>query len=131
MSLRMYERMYAIFPTMISFDFIVIIMVFHPLLLFTILSLALIRLSKTEVGDPYSWISKVQTLCEVEALQVGSLLGDHYNSFDEGTEWDMRIHGDYMTEHLGFAGWIQTGVWKSGGITNEKHNAVELHKVII
>ena len=79
-------------------------------------------------GRPYTQISKIQTFCEVEAMQLGTLLSDYYNSYDEATEWDMRIHGDFMTEYLGFAGWIQTGTWKSNGKTNEKSDAPALHK---
>lgn len=72
-----------------------------------------------------------------------------YQNFDENTEWDMRIHHDYLVEHLGFAGWIQVcinnnnnhssnnsnnnnnkaGLWKSGGLTAHKHRAPDLHKV--
>jgi hypothetical protein len=102
----------------------------HKLLLF-IISIVF-ELSRSADDGPYRWISKIQTECEVVALQTGTLLGDHYNSFDENTEWDMRQHGDYMTENLGFAtSWIQTGTWKSNGLTNEKKSVAELQKVHI
>jgi hypothetical protein len=80
-------------------------------------------------GHPYTLINKVITDCEYSALQVGTELADHYNSYDENTEWDMRIHHDYLVEHLGFAGWITSGLWKSGGLTAERRSAPELHKV--
>lgn len=80
-------------------------------------------------GKAYSLISKVQTDCELEALSYGTKLADSYNNFDEQTEWDMRIHNDYLTEHLGFAGWIQTGLWKSNGVTANKGHAPTLQKV--
>jgi hypothetical protein len=82
-----------------------------------------------DLGEGYSLISRVQTECELEALSYGTKLADSYNYFDEETEWDMRIHNDYMTEHLGFAGWIQSGLWKSGGMTAEKQNAPTLQRV--
>eukprot|EP01038_Epipyxis_sp_PR26KG_P015974 gene15974-21680_t len=66
--------------------------------------------------------------CEYKALSIGSSLADHYNNFDEMTEWDVRIHHDYLVEHLGFAGWIQMGLWKSGGLTASKKHAPTLHQ---
>lgn len=80
-------------------------------------------------GEPYTLINRVQTECELEALSYGTKLTDSYNYYDEDTEWDMRIHNDYITEHLGFAGWIQSGTWKSGGITAEKNSAKKLQEV--
>ena len=77
---------------------------------------------------PYTLISKVQTECELEALRVGTALADHYNSYDEATEWDARIHEDFLTKNLGFAGWIQMGTWKSGGLTATKQVASKLHQ---
>ena len=88
-----------------------------------------IKFGLSDLGAPYTLISKVQTECEREALSYGTKLGDSYNDFDELTEWDMRIHNDYITEHLGFAGWIQTGLWKSGGLTASKQNAPALQRV--
>jgi len=75
------------------------------------------------------------------------MLADHYNSYDESTEWvirrficsytqlfayflvnqDARIHEDFLTQNLGFAGWIQMGTWKSGGLTATSKNAKALH----
>ena len=77
---------------------------------------------------PYTLISKVQTECELEALRVGSALADHYNSYDEATEWDARVHEDFLTKNLGFAGWIQMGTWKSGGLTATRQVASVLHR---
>jgi hypothetical protein len=82
-----------------------------------------------EIGEPFGMISKVQSACEVEALAVGSKLADYYNSYDEETEWDARVHHDYLVQNLGFAGWIQTGTWGSKGITAEKNHAPTLHRV--
>ena len=84
-----------------------------------------------DFGKPFSMISKMQTECELAALTIGTILADHYNSFDEATEWDVRIHEDFLTEHLGFSGWIQSGTWKSGGQTALKNHAPTLYKVII
>jgi hypothetical protein len=81
-----------------------------------------------EPGSPYSMISKLQTECELEALSIGTILADHYNSFDEYTEWDVRIHNDFLVQHLGFAGWIQTGTWQSNGMTAHKKHAPSIHK---
>jgi hypothetical protein len=77
---------------------------------------------------PYSLISRIQTECELEALQVGTLLADRYNSLDENTEWDIRLHNDYLVRNLGFAGWIQMGTYKSGGKTAHGNDAAALHK---
>ena len=68
--------------------------------------------------------------CEYKALTIGTSLADHYNNFDEITDWDVRIHHDYLVEHLGFAGWIQSGLWKSGGLTASKKYAPAIHQVI-
>ncbi len=40
---------------------------------------------------------------------------------------DARIHEDFLTQNLGFAGWIQMGTWKSGGLTATAKNAKVLH----
>jgi hypothetical protein len=77
----------------------------------------------------YKWISQVETECEAVSMQIATSLADSFNSFDENTEWDVRIHSDYMTEHLGFANWITSGLWHSGGMTATGHNAQELHVV--
>jgi hypothetical protein len=68
---------------------------------------------RLEPGSAYTLIGRLETECELEALTVGSMLADRYNSLDEATEWDVRIHNDFLTEHLGFAGWIQQGTWGS------------------
>ena len=80
-------------------------------------------------GEPYGLLTKQQTECEVESLAVGSLLADNYNSLDEGTEWDARIHSDYLSEHLGFFAMIRTGTWGSNGKTTFTHkDASELQR---
>src|SRR5690242_4216106 len=96
-----------------------------------VLSLLICSVVQGSDGRPYSLISKIQSDCELEALSYGTKMADSYNNFDEETEWDMRIHNDYLTEHLGFAGWIQTGLWKSGGVTADKGHAPTLQKVTI
>jgi hypothetical protein len=78
-------------------------------------------------GDAYTMISRHETECELESLSVGSALADRYNSLDEATDWDLRIHNDYLTERLGFAGWINMGVEKKGKSTH-KIDANELSK---
>ena len=87
------------------------------------------RLEETQPGGAaYTWIGRLETECEVEALVTGTVLADRYNSFDENTEWDTRIHNDYLTEHLGFAGWIQQGTWGSKGMTPHKQSSAMLYK---
>ena len=73
-----------------------------------------IRVAISADGAAYSMITRQQTDCELEALSVGSALADNYNKYDEDTEWDQRIHDDYLTERLGFAGWIQSGADNKG-----------------
>jgi hypothetical protein len=68
---------------------------------------------RLDAGGAYTLINRIETECELEALSVGTALADRYNSADEATEWDVRIHNDYLTEHLGFASWIQQGTWGS------------------
>jgi len=80
-----------------------------------------------DIPPPVQLLSKQQTACELEALTVGTMLADRYNSHDEATDWDMRIHDDYMTQHLGFAGWIQQGTLNSGGKTAGGMDAKTLH----
>eukprot|EP00981_Chlorochromonas_danica_P007844 scaffold1884_cov343-Ochromonas_danica.AAC.61 len=75
-----------------------------------------------------AWVSKTQRDCELEALNIGSRLADRYNSLDEETEWDTRIHHDYLTKHLGFAGWIQIGLWKNTQLTALRQHAPTIHK---
>ena len=75
------------------------------LLLLLLLSLVA---KSVEVDDhPFGMINKVQTYCEFEALRLGSSLSDAFNMYDENTEWDMRLHSEYLTEHLGFSPWMQ------------------------
>ena len=45
-----------------------------------------------EWGGLYGLLDKTQTDCEVQSLTVGTLLADRYNSLDEETEWDQRLH---------------------------------------
>lgn len=74
-------------------------------------------------------MDRITTQCELEALSVGTRLADHYNSYDEDTEWDTRIHNDYLVEHLGFAGWIQLGLYKNTKLTAGRQNAPAIHQV--
>lgn len=84
---------------------------------------------KSRSETTYTLVNKVTTDCELEALSTGTRLADQYNMYDEGTEWDTRIHNDYLVEHLGFAGWIQMGLWKNTKLTAEHQNAPALHQV--
>lgn len=77
----------------------------------------------------YKLINKHITDCELEALSVGTRLADRYNMYDEGAEWDTRIHNDYVVQHLGFAGWLQMGTYKNTRLTAEKQDAPEIHRV--
>ena len=83
---------------------------------------------RLDSGSAYTLIGRLETECELEALTVGSMLADRYNSLDEATEWDVRIHNDFLTEHLGFAGWIQQGTWGSKGQTPDRQSAAMLYK---
>lgn len=74
-------------------------------------------------------MDKVTTDCELEAFSVGTRLADQFNLYDEDTEWDVRMHTEYMVEHMGFSGWIQSGLWKNTKLTAEKQSAPELHQV--
>jgi hypothetical protein len=67
--------------------------------------------------------------CELETLNVATRLADQYNMYDESVEWDVRIHNDYLVEYLGFAGWIQMGVWKNTGLSATKQDCKKLHQV--
>jgi hypothetical protein len=55
---------------------------------------------------PYGMINRVLTDCEYVGLNVGSDLADTFNAMDEATEFDVRVHSDYLIEHLGFAGYL-------------------------
>jgi hypothetical protein len=77
-------------------------------------------------GAPYSLITKKETRCEVEALSIGSALADNYNSLDEGTEWDSRIHSDYLSEYAGFFHMITQGIWGKNGKTSELRDSNKL-----
>jgi hypothetical protein len=81
--------------------------------------------------DTAPLVDRVITDCELEALSVGTRLADRYNMYDEQTEWDTRIHNDYLVQHLGFAGWIQMGTYKNTRLTAEKQDAPALHRVSI
>jgi hypothetical protein len=74
-------------------------------------------------------LTPLQRKCELEALNVATRLADHFNKYDEDTEWDVRLHSDYLVEHLGFAGWIQSGLWKNTELTAEHQNTKQLHQV--
>jgi hypothetical protein len=80
-------------------------------------------------SSAYTLLNKLNTECELEALSVGTRLADRYNMYDEQTEWDTRIHNDYLVQHLGFAGWIQMGTWKNTHLTAEKQDAPAIHRV--
>lgn len=79
--------------------------------------------TQSKAGDAYELINRVQTECEAESLQVGSTLADRYNSLDEATEMDVRMHNDHLTENLGLAEWLAVGVWKGRGKTPHRNHA--------
>jgi hypothetical protein len=81
-------------------------------------------------NGPFKWIDRVQTECEAVSMGIATTLADAYNSFDENTEWDVRIHHDYLTKYMGFATWITSGVWHSGGRTSTGNDATQLQRVI-
>jgi hypothetical protein len=107
-------------------------------IVFILVSVCLVLASRDPVADskrrnksggaPYTRITKRETQCEVEALSIGSALTDNYNSLDEETEWDSRIHSDYLSEYLGFFGIITQGVWGKPGRTSELRDSVKLQK---
>mmetsp|Transcript_22325 Transcript_22325/g.37347 ORF Transcript_22325/g.37347 Transcript_22325/m.37347 type:complete len:394 (+) Transcript_22325:92-1273(+) len=83
---------------------------------------------KSASGDHHSLVDPIITACELEALSVGTRLADHYQSYDEATEWDVRIHDDYLVQYLGFAGWIQLGLYKNTHLTATKQDTHKLHQ---
>jgi hypothetical protein len=79
--------------------------------LFSLLIFVFLRTYQTvDPGDAYTLIIRRETECELESLSVGSALADRYNSMDEATDWDVRMHNDYLVERLGFDGWMITGL---------------------
>jgi hypothetical protein len=97
--------------------------------LFIFTLLAHIRTSQTvDLGDAYTLITRHETECELKSLSLGSELADRYNSMDEATDWDVRMHNDYLVERLGFAGWIVTGLAAKLGQTAHGLNASALAK---
>ena len=62
------------------------------ILLFQLLILIECRRQPGEWGSIHGLLDKTQTDCEVQSLTVGTLLADRYNSLDEETEWDQRLH---------------------------------------
>lgn len=83
----------------------------------------------TAVAKTYAVMDKITAACELEALHVGTRLADQFNMYDEDTEWDVRMHTEYMVEHMGFSGWIQAGLWKNTKLTAEHQSAPALHQV--
>lgn len=82
----------------------------------TIVSVLLSTPSAHQPGEPFGLITKKQTDCEMDALVLGGRLADAFNSFDEATERDVRLHHDYLAENLGFVRWMQSGLWKNTGM---------------
>ncbi len=85
-------------------------------------------LATYELSDKSPLLNDVQRECELEALNIGTRLADRYNSFDDNTDWDVRIHHDYLTKYLGFAGWIQMGLWRNTQLTALRQSAPKIHK---
>lgn len=61
-------------------------------------------------------------------MRLGTRLADSFNAYDEETEWDQRVHHDFISTYLGFAGWMVGGTWGSGGMTADKSDAKALYK---
>jgi hypothetical protein len=102
----------------------------HFILLVPLLLNACLAEDRNSSGSPYTLNSKLNTDCELEAINVGTRLADRYNMYDEQTEWDTRIHNDYLVQHLALADWIQAGTWKDTRLTTEKQDAPALHRVL-
>ena len=68
---------------------------------------------------PYGMIDKVLTDCEFEGINVGSELADSFNAMDEATEFDIRVHSDYIIEHTGFAGYVRVCKYLINRLLNE------------
>lgn len=94
-----------------------------------ILSLLSVNWVFSANDGPYGMINKLKTDCEYVGITVGSQLADAFNSFDEGTEFDIRVHSDYVLENIGFAGFLQSGTWKNTGLSAHKQHAPSLQKV--
>lgn len=75
------------------------------------------------------YLNPITSKCELEGMTIASTLVDHYNSFDEDTEWDMRVHSDYLGLHLGFSPWIQLGTWPNTKKSSSKLDILNLQKV--
>ena len=81
------------------------------------------------IGAPYTRAPRIVSECETVSLAIGSALADNYNSFDEETEWDVRVHNDFFAHALGFSNIVTEGLWKSGGKTPHGAHAPKLHAV--
>lgn len=64
--------------------------------------------------------------CEYSALKLGSDLADVFNAPIGHEDWDQRVHQDFITEHLGFAPWMISGISGTDGLTltNKKAGAI-------
>lgn len=67
------------------------------------------------------------TKCEVDALRLGTNLGDVFNGPVDTRDWSERMHQNYILKHLGFAPFVNGGV-KASGKTLTGENAMELRK---
>jgi hypothetical protein len=95
---------------------------------FKLLYLILIHFT-TYLTLPATKLTLLQQECELEGINAGTRLADRYNSFDEHCDWDTRMHHDYLVKHLGFAGWIEAGLWKNTHLTALKNDAPHVHRV--
>lgn len=107
---------------------LLIMIVFNSLVVYANSHVGRHKHSHHSFQPQHSLITKVQRDCELEALSIGSRLSDRWNNFDEDTEWDTRIHHDYLVKYLGFAGWIQMGLWKNTQLTALRQSAPAIHK---
>jgi len=67
------------------------------------------------------------TKCEVDALRLGTNLGDVFNGPVDTRDWSERMHQNYILKHLGFAPFINNGV-KNSGLTLTGDSAAALRK---
>ena len=84
--------------------------------------------SLCDIGDPYGLISRVQTECEMSSMTFGTRLSDAFNSLDESTSNETRIHHEYLVEHLGFSSFHNSSLWKHSEVGVDGHTVTQLQK---
>lgn len=65
------------------------------------------------------------TKCEIDAMRLGSSLGDVFNGPVDARDWSERMHQNFIAKHLGFAPWLSSGLKGSGKtLTNDDINMI-------